>query len=95
MREFYNLISKAAAWLTLAGWPGIVGAAGIRRRVVVGISFVGGFAPNDTPPIGGGAFQASHQRPFYMGLKINVPPGARVDNVSGAEPASWITPEAQ
>jgi hypothetical protein len=57
--------------------------------------FFGGFAPNDTPPIGGGAFQASHRRPFYLGLKVNVPAAARVDSVSDAELASWITPETQ
>jgi hypothetical protein len=56
--------------------------------------FFGGFAPNDTPPIGGGAFQASHRRPYYLGLKVSVPAGARVNGVSDAELASWITPEA-
>jgi hypothetical protein len=57
--------------------------------------FFGGFAPKDAPPIGGGAFDASHRRPFYLGLKVNIPTGARVDSVSDAELASWITPATQ
>jgi hypothetical protein len=57
--------------------------------------FFGGFAPNDAPPIGGGAFQANYRRPYYLGLKVSVPASARVDSVSDAELASWITPEAK
>jgi hypothetical protein len=55
--------------------------------------FFGGFDPNNAPPIGGGAFQADYRRPYYLELKVSVPAGARVDNVSDAELASWIIPE--
>jgi hypothetical protein len=55
--------------------------------------FFDGFDPNNAPPIGGGAFEANYRRPYYLGLNVNVPANARVDSVSDAQLASWITPQ--
>ena len=56
--------------------------------------FFGGFDPKNAPPIGGGAFQANYRRPYFLRLTVSVPAGARVNSVSNAELAGWITPAA-
>jgi hypothetical protein len=56
--------------------------------------FFGGFDPKNAPPIGGGAFQANYRRPYFSRLTVSVPAGVRVNSVSNAELAGWITPAA-
>ena len=55
--------------------------------------YFAGFDPSDAPIVPQtGDFDASHRRPFFVRLRVAIPPGASVGSTSDADLAKWITP---
>lgn len=51
-----------------------------------------GYDPKDAPTNGTGGYQASHRRPFFIDLDVNVPSGTPVKQASDQDLQGWITP---
>lgn len=81
-------------------WPDFTG----RRVVSPGVAsavrgpggawrlFFAGFDPADRPLVAPGVARADHRRPFFLDLRVAVPPDRPVSAASDAELATWMTP---
>jgi hypothetical protein len=85
-------------------WPNFTGGQVIGPGVAAAVQgpgggawslFFDGFAPGDMPLLANGTVDGSHRRPFYLGLRDNVPPGRTVSTATDAELAEWLLPEMQ
>jgi len=57
--------------------------------------YFAGFDPADRPPVSPGVAKADHRRPFFVRLRVAVPPGQAAAAVSDAEPITWLQPKAE
>lgn len=51
-----------------------------------------GYDPNDAPTNGTDEYEASHRRPFFIDLNVNVPPDTSVKQATDQDLQGWITP---
>lgn len=56
--------------------------------------FFAGYAPSDAPTLPAGGYDGSHRRPYYVGLKVQIPSGATVSKTSPQDLANWLQPMA-
>ena len=82
-------------------WPGFVGAQVLAPGVPSFVNdngtwylYFAGFDPSDAP-LSGGAYVASHRRPYYVPLQILIPAGATVSGTSPYGLGNWLTPLSQ
>ena len=81
-------------------WPDYSGAEVIGPGVAAAVEGPGGaywlifngFAPNDRPRLPGGQVDGTHRRPFGMRLRVSVPEGVRLSDVTDEQLASWMRP---
>lgn len=82
-----------------AGWHYVgnqVKAPGVPTVAQIGpnsswVLIFAGYAASDAP-MKGGKFLASHRRPFFINLNVNVPQGGSVQQANNTELQGWITP---
>ena len=55
--------------------------------------FFAGYDPGDAPTLSGTSnYDATHRRPYYIPVKVNIPAGASVASTSPHAIESWLTP---
>ena len=94
----YLLQSQEPAWpndvaseVIAPGVPSIVQASDGSYRL-----YFAGYAPSDHPDEPGTPFvEATHRRPFFATLRVDIPPDATVAGATDTDLASWITPIAR
>jgi len=89
----------------IAGWPNYTGGQVISPGVASAAQgpggawwlYFAGFDPADRPPNpkSPGEVDGTHRRPYFVGLKVSVPPGQTVTAASDAELVTWLQPDAQ
>ncbi len=93
----YLLQSQHSRWPNFTGdqviGPGV--ASSVQRPGGAWWLYFAGFDPADWPLMPPGAVQADHRRPFFVRLRVAVPPSQPVSAASDAELATWLRPEVQ